>query len=301
MTCSASPPTTAASRPRVTQGRLALSFDPWSPRFLPDQRHYLFYATRNSAGHLHRCSLEHLRRGGSSTRKRRRCASTGHLLFVRQGTLFAQAFDPVRLELVGSPVAVSEQIVANAAEQSVALSAAAAGPIVYRTGPSGGQSASRLVRPVGQGTLKRSGRSDIAGILSPALSLDGASVGILAENGWNKRRLVAGLEPRRAKPIYVRSGATTHSRCGRQTAAVSRGLSTRNRQGRHLREARRRRWNRPAPPRDTPRRKVSSTGRPMGDSFSIAPTARPGTTRTSGRVPLGGDRKPFPVVETRHV
>ena len=35
-------------------------------------------------------------------------ASTGHLLFVRQGTLFAQNFDPVRLELTGNPFQVTE-------------------------------------------------------------------------------------------------------------------------------------------------------------------------------------------------
>jgi hypothetical protein len=55
---------------------------------------------------------------------------------VRQGTLFAQAFDPTRLELIGDPKAITERIVAGSTVGAAALSASAAGPIVYRTGSS---------------------------------------------------------------------------------------------------------------------------------------------------------------------
>jgi roadblock/LC7 domain-containing protein len=64
--------------------------------------------------------------------------SSGHLLFVRQGTLFAQKFDPVRLTLAGSPAAIAEHLLVHYPGVA-ALSASAAGPIVYRTGPSGAQ------------------------------------------------------------------------------------------------------------------------------------------------------------------
>ena len=57
----------------------------------------------------------------------------GSLLFVKPGTLFAQAFDPVRLALTGNPFRVAEQI-ARQFGAHAALSASAAGPIVYRTG-----------------------------------------------------------------------------------------------------------------------------------------------------------------------
>jgi len=61
--------------------------------------------------------------------------SAGHLLFLRQGTLLAQAFDPDRLELNGNTFPVAEHL-----GPWVTLSASAAGPIVYRAPPpSGGQ------------------------------------------------------------------------------------------------------------------------------------------------------------------
>jgi len=59
-----------------------------------------------------------------------------HLLFVRQGTLFAQPFDPDRLELAGTPIVIANQIVFSPASRSSALSASAVGAFVYRTGQS---------------------------------------------------------------------------------------------------------------------------------------------------------------------
>ncbi len=67
-------------------------------------------------------------------------AAPGYLLFVRQRTLFAQPFDPVRLELSGSPAVVAEQLVVGEDPGAAALSASAAGPVVYRTGPAGTRS-----------------------------------------------------------------------------------------------------------------------------------------------------------------
>jgi hypothetical protein len=56
---------------------------------------------------------------------------SGYLLFVRQRTLFAQAFDPLRLELIGNPFRVAAQVVSARAP---ALSVSATGTIVYRSG-----------------------------------------------------------------------------------------------------------------------------------------------------------------------
>jgi Tol biopolymer transport system component len=61
------------------------------------------------------------------------------LLFVRQGTLFAQDFDSARLELRGNASPVAQRIAFSAtAEGSAAVSASTAGPFVYRTGSAGG-------------------------------------------------------------------------------------------------------------------------------------------------------------------
>lgn len=91
--------------------------------------------------------------------------SSGHLLFVRQGTLFAQNFDPVRLALTGNPYPVAEQV--------QALSASAAGPIVYRTGSAAGGQRQFIWFDRSGKELGKVGDPDSAGPSSPSISPDG--------------------------------------------------------------------------------------------------------------------------------
>ena len=61
---------------------------------------------------------------------------TGHLLFVREQALFAQAFDPARIELEGSAVRVADRLAVGsgvAASEPAAMSASNAGDILYRS------------------------------------------------------------------------------------------------------------------------------------------------------------------------
>jgi Tol biopolymer transport system component len=86
------------------------------PHFLPDGRHFL-YTDRDTApklagiyvgslnGETPRRLLPDLSRAVCVPREPR--AETGFLLFVREGTLMAQPFDPVRLELSAGPIALS--------------------------------------------------------------------------------------------------------------------------------------------------------------------------------------------------
>ena len=123
--------------PRAVMRGTPEANDQWSPQFLPDHRHYLFYATGTAPG-IYGGDLQ------KSESPRRiidaqsaAYASSGHLLFVREGTLFAQAFDPVRLVLAGSPVVIAEHVVAGGGTGATpALSASAAGPFAFRAGPS---------------------------------------------------------------------------------------------------------------------------------------------------------------------
>ena len=70
-----------------------------SPQFLPDQRHFLFFVTGSTEargvyiGQLE--SLDTKRLFDADTPAV--YASNGQLLFVRDGKLLAQRFDPVRL------------------------------------------------------------------------------------------------------------------------------------------------------------------------------------------------------------
>jgi serine/threonine protein kinase len=150
------------------------SFDTWFPQFLPDHRHYLFYATGSKPGIyvalLGATEIRQLLDAESAA-----IPSTERLLFVRQGILLSQAFDPARLEVTGSPAAVSEHILVNAAEQSGALSAALGGPVVYRTGNAGGQTQLVWLDRSGK-VLDTVGGSELTDITTHALSRDGRRV-----------------------------------------------------------------------------------------------------------------------------
>lgn len=107
-----------------------------SPQFLPDGHHFLYFVTGNSeargvyVGQLDGLKTHRLFDADAPAVY----SPTGHLLFMRQGTLFAQSFDADRLELKGNTFPVAEHIGPSA------LSVSAAGPIVYRALPtSGGQ------------------------------------------------------------------------------------------------------------------------------------------------------------------
>ncbi len=86
------------------------------PRFLRDGRHFLYVAGNlagqpdDEANQVHVASLDSkedktLLRGYSNT-----IYASGYLLYVREGNLFAQAFDPKRLEISGEPVSVAQQV-----------------------------------------------------------------------------------------------------------------------------------------------------------------------------------------------
>jgi hypothetical protein len=110
------------------------------PQFLPDRRHFLYFV-RPTVGVPDVRGVYVGQIDGTETRRlvdadvARVLAGADQLLFVRQGTLFAQSFDPTRLTLSGKPFAVASQIVNNTAFGSAAVSSSANGVFVYRTGP----------------------------------------------------------------------------------------------------------------------------------------------------------------------
>jgi Tol biopolymer transport system component len=109
------------------------------PRFFPDGRHFLYYAQGSSEGiYIGELDSPETRFwldaadifGGSVW------FSSGKVLFIRNRTLFAQDFDPVGLALLGTPFLVAAPPPGNL--QIRALSASTSGRIAYRTAPAGG-------------------------------------------------------------------------------------------------------------------------------------------------------------------
>jgi dipeptidyl aminopeptidase/acylaminoacyl peptidase len=113
------------------------------PTFLPDGRRFLYLRTstvpENSGVYLGSLDVE-----PEGQDSRQLLATTvgptyvpslqqgrGHLLFWREGALWAQAFDEGRVELLGDPIPVAQQVSINFAAGS--FSASANGVLVYRS------------------------------------------------------------------------------------------------------------------------------------------------------------------------
>jgi len=155
------------------------------PQFLPDGGHFLYSVQGNSdirgvyIGQLGGSEARHLLDADTSAVY----VSSGQLLFVRQGTLFAQNFDPVQMELSGNPSPVAERVAVDRS-YAAAVSASAGGTIVYRTGSSAGQRQSIWFDRYGKET-GRVGDPDSAGPMNPAMSPDGRHVALFRNVNGN--------------------------------------------------------------------------------------------------------------------
>ena len=116
----------------------------WFPFFLPDNRHFLYFALGSKSGGaidpraVYVGSLDPnephklLLQGGSNAKY-----ADGHLFFLRGRMLMAQPFDVSRLELTGQPVPVAEQVQVPGAGDTGpagAFSVADTGAIAYQAG-----------------------------------------------------------------------------------------------------------------------------------------------------------------------
>ncbi len=111
----------------------------YSPYFLPDGKHFLFFADSKRPEHsgIYVGSLN------SKETKRLLASDTnaaysppGYLLFGRGRTLLAQAFDLNKLELSGEPVPVTEQLDRGLNQNTAFFSVSQTGVLVYRSGGS---------------------------------------------------------------------------------------------------------------------------------------------------------------------
>lgn len=155
---------TRAERPRQRAHRF--------PQFLPDHRHFLYYVggSADSRG-VYIGDLA----GGEPHRlldaDTAAVYASGHLLFVRQGALMAQAFDPVGMTLIADPFQVADHVAYDPTKYAAAVSASSDGVIVYRTGSVAGRRQFVWVDRSGR-KFGKAGDPDSAGSLDPSLSPD---------------------------------------------------------------------------------------------------------------------------------
>jgi serine/threonine protein kinase len=83
------------------------------PQFLPDGRHFLYYALgKPEVSGVYVASLDgkESKRILANSDSQAVYAQPGYLLFLRQGVLLAQPFDPKKLELMGEPLPQAERV-----------------------------------------------------------------------------------------------------------------------------------------------------------------------------------------------
>ena len=139
------------------------------PWFLPDSRHFLFWAVDSSSSHgtirvgsLDAADSVAVTEADSMAVFAGGVFAGGHILFVRASTLMAQPFDPKTLKLTGAAVPVAGQV--RNSPFYAAFSASANGELVYSTGAeaainSRGLTAEpRAAKPDGPGLWESRGR-----------------------------------------------------------------------------------------------------------------------------------------------
>ncbi len=104
------------------------------PYFLPDGRHFLYF-TRAKISGIYSGSLDSQEKKLIVPSEAQALYSPeGHLLWWREGSLMAQAFDAKRLELTGSAVPVAERVLFSASQSNGIFSASQNGILVLQSG-----------------------------------------------------------------------------------------------------------------------------------------------------------------------
>ncbi|HYL84486.1 MAG TPA: hypothetical protein VE263_09645, partial [Candidatus Angelobacter sp.] len=110
------------------------------PQFLPDERHFLFYAVSVSGENdgTYAGSLD----GGNPVlvmpgESHAVYAPSGYLLFVRDGTLMAQPFNASKLSLSGDAMPLAENVAFNVVIRRGIFAVSQNGTLVYETATSG--------------------------------------------------------------------------------------------------------------------------------------------------------------------
>jgi Tol biopolymer transport system component len=203
------------------------------PRFLPDGRHFLYLARIPGGGDRgDNAVLAGSLDGGTDKLVLRSAAAAeyaaGRLLFLRERTLMAQPFDAKRLELTGeaAPLADDVRLVSTGAAQAVL--AASADVLVYQQGQ-GGLDRKLVWRDrAGRalGTLGDLGRYLFQVALSPradaaAVSVQDQSTGATDVWTYDVARGVRSrftFDPRiDANPVFSRDGQSVAFSSGRET------------------------------------------------------------------------------------
>ena len=151
------------------------TFNAW-PHFLPDGKHFLYiaYGRQGDQRTLKIGSIDSKDTKTLGPAASRVEYASGHLLYVRAGTLLAQPFDARALKFTGEPFAVADGIQTDQVGSAL-FSAASNGTLLYRSGGVGADGRMTWVNRRGEpiGTIGPPGD-----YVSPALSPDGTRLAV---------------------------------------------------------------------------------------------------------------------------
>ena len=146
------------------------------PTFLPNGRAVLFYAHAGSGtgtGQVAVYDFETTQRTNLLPGTTPRFATTGHLIFWREGSLWAVPFDPDRLEVEGTPVVVVDGVASFSGAEAGAYGLAETGTLVYRPGDA---TPTRTLGWVNREGMMTTPLVESTGLATPQLSPDGTHV-----------------------------------------------------------------------------------------------------------------------------
>ena len=149
------------------------------PQFLPDGKHFLFWSRSSSGPQDHAVfvgSLGSIQAKSILKGTTMAAYASGHLLFMRDTKLLAQPFDVRRLETTGEPVPIAEGITFNNLSGRAVFSASENGRLVYQF--SGTPAAWNLVWFTRDGKQVGSIPQQGAPYFEPSLSPDGNRVAV---------------------------------------------------------------------------------------------------------------------------
>jgi Tol biopolymer transport system component len=104
------------------------------PQFLPDGRSFLYLSVAGAETAVYAGSLDSGARTLVLKGAERSVYASGHLLFVREGTLMAQPYDVKAHRLSAEALPVAEDVAVNTANHRSGFSASDSGVLVYRPG-----------------------------------------------------------------------------------------------------------------------------------------------------------------------
>jgi serine/threonine protein kinase len=166
------------------------------PEFLPDGKHFIFWLQGargdedsgifvGSLDSKEYKALVHTASAGAF-------AAPGYLLFVRDGTLMAQRFNPRKLQLEGDAAPIADHVAVNTSVYRSVFTASATGTLLYMGG--GASSGSQLLWYDRQGAKQGAALAEAALYRQPALSPDGKRLAVNIESGSSQDIWVVDLQ-----------------------------------------------------------------------------------------------------------